>query len=53
MSKEAKLDEDSRALLVLTREARRVEEAAERVRLVVDAMALRRGLPVSDRRSPA
>jgi len=38
------LNEDDRAVLVLEREARRVSEAAERVRLVVQAMALRRRL---------
>ena len=40
-------DEDAatdRALLVLTREARRAQEGAERVRLVIDALALRRGV---------
>jgi len=49
MRKEQALNEDDRALLVLTREARRAEEAAERVRLVVNAMALRRGLPIEPR----
>ncbi len=33
-----------RALMVLTREARRAQECAERVRLVVEALALRRGV---------
>jgi uncharacterized protein YjiK len=33
-----------RALLVLTRESRRAQESAERVRLVIDALALRRGV---------
>lgn len=33
-----------RALLVLTREVRRTTESAERMRLVVDALALRRGV---------
>lgn len=36
---------DTRALMVLQTEARRVTESAERVRLVVQAMALRHGLP--------
>lgn len=35
---------DTRALMVLQTEARRVTESAERVRLVVQAMALRHGL---------
>lgn len=39
-----KLNADSRALLVLQNESRRMSEAAERVRLVVQAMALRRGI---------
>lgn len=33
-----------RAILVLVREVRRGEESAERVRLVLDALALRRGV---------
>lgn len=33
-----------RAILALTREARRSAECAERVRLVIDALALRRGV---------
>lgn len=40
-------DEDAatdRALLVLVREHRRAQEGAERVRLVLDALALRRGV---------
>ena len=40
-------DEESatdRAILVLTMEARRAQEGAERVRLVIDALALRRGV---------
>lgn len=37
-------DVDTRALMVLTREADRMRDAAERVRLVVQAMALRRGV---------
>lgn len=40
-------DEDAatdRAILVLTREARRASEGAERVRLVIEALALRRGV---------
>lgn len=42
-----KFDEEAatdRAILVLTREARRSAECAERVRLVLDALALRRGV---------
>lgn len=37
-------DVDTRALMVLTREAERMRDAAERVALVVRAMALRRGI---------
>ena len=37
-------DTDTRAIMVLTREAARMRDAAERVDLVVRAMALRRGL---------
>jgi hypothetical protein len=33
-----------RALMVLSREARRMKESAERVDLVVQALALRRGV---------
>lgn len=33
-----------RAILVLVRESRRASEGAERVRLVLDALALRRGV---------
>lgn len=33
-----------RAILVLVREQRRASEGAERVRLVLDALALRRGV---------
>lgn len=33
-----------RAILVLVREHRRAQESAERVRLVLDALALRRGV---------
>jgi hypothetical protein len=44
---------DTRAIMVLQNEARRVTESAERVRLVVQAMALRHGLkPVTDESSP-
>ena len=42
---------DDRAVMVLTREAERMRDAAERVALVVRAMALRRGIgprPVAD-----
>ena len=37
-------DVDTRAVMVLQREAARMRDAAERVDLVVRAMALRRGL---------
>lgn len=40
-------DEDAatdRAILVLVRESKRAQEGAERVRLVLDALALRRGV---------
>lgn len=40
-------DEDAatdRAILVLVRESERAQEGAERVRLVLDALALRRGV---------
>jgi hypothetical protein len=37
-------DVDTRAVMVLEREAARMRDAAERVSLVVRAMALRRGL---------
>lgn len=33
-----------RAILVLVRESKRAQEGAERVRLVLDALALRRGV---------
>lgn len=39
-----KLDVEGRAVLALQVESRRMSEAAERVRLVVQAMALRRGI---------
>lgn len=39
-----KLDIEGRAIWVLQTESRRMSEAAERVRLVVQAMALRRGI---------
>jgi hypothetical protein len=39
-----KNDVDTRALMVLERESARMHDAAERVRLVVRAMALRRGI---------
>jgi hypothetical protein len=39
-----KTDIDTRAILVLQTESRRMREAAERVDLVVRAMALRRGI---------
>lgn len=38
------VDIDTRAVMVLQREAERMAAAAERVRLVVQAMALRRGV---------
>lgn len=38
------LTTDDRAVLVLANESRRMREAAERVDLVVRAMALRRGI---------
>jgi hypothetical protein len=37
-------DDDTRAVMVLQREAARMKDAAERVDLVVRAMALRRGV---------
>lgn len=37
-------DVDTRALMVLQREAERMRDASERVSLVVRAMALRRGI---------
>lgn len=37
-------DVDTRAVMVLEREAARMRDAAERVSLVVRAMALRRGI---------
>lgn len=37
-------DATDRALLVLVRESQRAEEAAERVRLVIQALAQRRGV---------
>lgn len=42
-------DEDTRAVMVLSREAERMRDAAERVALVVRAMALRRGVKVQER----
>ena len=39
-----KTDIDTRAVIVLQTESRRMREAAERVDLVVRAMALRRGI---------
>lgn len=39
-----KSNEDDRAVMVLQREASRMRDAAERVSLVVRAMALRRGI---------
>lgn len=48
MSKEQKTND--RALMVLQMESRRMKEAAERVDLVVQAMALRRGLRPLDPR---
>jgi len=40
----AKTDFDDRAVMVLSREAQRMSDTAERVRLVVQALAQRRGL---------
>lgn len=40
----SKADVDDRAVMVLQREADRMADSAERVRLVVQAMALRRGI---------
>lgn len=40
------LDRTDRLVLVLTHEARRMRETAERVDLVVRAVALRRGIQV-------
>jgi hypothetical protein len=45
----AKADTDDRAVMVLTREAERMRDAAERVSLVVRAMALRRGVAICPR----
>jgi hypothetical protein len=41
------LDVDARALILLQAETTRMAESAERVRLVIKAMALRRGLRVN------
>ena len=38
------VDVDTRAVMVLQREAGRMRDAAERVSLVVQAMALRKGI---------
>lgn len=48
-----KADVDTRALMVLTREAERMRDAAERVALVVRAMALRRGVATEPERHGA
>jgi hypothetical protein len=45
------VDIETRAVMVLQREANRMSDAAERVRLVVQAMALRRGLATGKDRS--
>lgn len=46
----SKADIDTRAMMVLSNESRRMREAAERVDLVVQAMALRRGVrPINPR----
>jgi len=50
MSKQ--LNADGRAVLVLQQEAKRMADAAERVRLVVQAMALRHGIPSISPREP-
>jgi hypothetical protein len=42
-------DIDTRAVMVLAHEARRMQDAAERVALVVKAMALRRGVSMPPR----
>lgn len=39
-----KPNDDTRVIMVLTREAARMRDAAERVDLVVRAMAMRRGI---------
>lgn len=44
-----KNDVETRAVMVLQRESERMRNAAERVDLVVRAMALRRGLSVGPR----
>lgn len=41
-------DVDTRAVMVLAHEARRMQDAAERVGLVVKAMAIRKGVTVPD-----
>lgn len=49
-------DEDAatdRAILVLVRESKRASEGAERVRLVLDALALRRGVIAPSERREA
>jgi hypothetical protein len=43
-------DRDMRAVMVLTRESERMRNAAERVDLVVRAMALRHGVAVGPRK---
>lgn len=43
-----KSDVDTRTVMVLEREAARMRDAAERVSLVVRAMALRRGIRLTD-----
>lgn len=45
-------DTDTRALMALARESQRMKDAAERVDLVVRAMALRHGVRVPDDRNP-
>jgi hypothetical protein len=47
------LDRDGRLTLILANESRRMREAAERVDLVVRAMALRRGVKVPAAEEPA
>lgn len=44
-----KADQDTREMMVLQSEARRMRACAERVNLIVRAMTLRRGLAVGPR----
>ena len=47
------VDLDTREVMVLAHEARRMQDAAERVGLVVKAMALRRGVTMPDALEPS